>query len=88
MTLSQLHQLPDFKKLYQDERFKAAVANLRSQIPRHKDTSGDWFNGWHDAIDRLMALEIPPDPEKPPTVERGLNYRTEFTPKNIPISAT
>lgn len=65
MTKSETHKIPNFVALFDDPRFQAVLAHLRSQIPRHASTPGHWFNGWHDAIDAIVELGEPIPAEAP-----------------------
>lgn len=73
-SLSDLHGLPKFVDLFDDPRFKAAIAYLREH-PRPKGnrsltdatsiirSEGAW-HGWFEALEELEALKNPPQGKK------------------------
>ena len=83
MNLTELHQIPNFKALFADERFMAVLSHLRARVPRKPDSSGDWFNGWHDAVDRMESLQNPPVKEPEANVAPRNLYRVTSASESV-----
>jgi len=74
MTLHQLHEIPKFAELFDDERFKALMAHRRQNIRRaplqthtHAEAiihTGGFRDGWLEALD-IEELRKPPATDTP-----------------------